>query len=381
MSILPRAKFRGRTARLLVVGLLPFVPTACSDPAGNVTGEDDRQGPAGRFSCSLQADRLTDGGVPRDGIPALTDPLFVAPDDPDASYLRPDDRVISFRIAGTTYAVPHNVLWWHEIVNLDAGGEQLAVTYCPLTGSSLVFDRASVGGAEFGVSGLLFQNNLMMFDRRDEESLWPQMSRTARCGPRSGTELTMYPSMEMRWERWRSIYADGRVVSSRTGFRQFFDYGQYPYGPDYEDPHSDRLLFPSTVEIDPRRPPKERVLGIPGRGGTGIAFPFGSLQELGEVGIATADVRGEEVVVFWEAAARTAVAHHPRAGGDGLLTFEVRGGEIVDVETGSRWRVDGISVAGPLEGERLEPVQQAYVSFWFSWAAFHLATFVWTPPA
>ena len=82
-------------------------------------------------------------------------------------------------MGGEPYAVPLNVLRYHEIVNAtfetDGGLLDLAVTHCPLTGSSMVFDRAAAGGAEFGVSGILYQSNLVMYDRNTSESLWPQM--------------------------------------------------------------------------------------------------------------------------------------------------------------------------------------------------------------
>ena len=94
-------------------------------------------------------------------------------------------------IGGKAVAIPHNILLWHEIVNLQVGGASVAVTYCPLTGSSLAFDRSSVNGAELGVSGLLFNNNLLMYDRNSTQSLWPQMLRQSTCGPRSGAALQM----------------------------------------------------------------------------------------------------------------------------------------------------------------------------------------------
>ncbi len=59
-------------------------------------------------------------------------------------------------------------------------------------------------------------------------------------------------------------------------------------------------------------------------------------------------------------------------------TFEVRGGQIFDAETGSQWRIDGRAVAGPLHGRRLQPVRNAYVAFWFAWAAFQPETHLWT---
>ena len=101
--------------------------------------------------------------------------------------------MIGIEVDGQYVAIPHNILWWHEIVNFNTLGVPLAVTYCPLTGSSMVFDRSGVDGNTFGVSGLLFLNNLIMFNRTAEgttESLFPQMMRGARCGPLDGQTLT-----------------------------------------------------------------------------------------------------------------------------------------------------------------------------------------------
>jgi hypothetical protein len=79
--------------------------------------------------------------------------------------MRNTDRVIGIEAGGVFIAVPHNIWWWHEIVNFDDFGIPLAVSYCPLTGSSMGFDRRSVEGYDVGVSGLLYNNNLIMFNR------------------------------------------------------------------------------------------------------------------------------------------------------------------------------------------------------------------------
>ena len=87
-------------------------------------------------------------------------------------YLLDTDRVIGFLVDGEAWATPHNVGWWHEIMNLDfPEGLQVAVTDRPLTGSSLAFNRSVVEGAALWVSGLHFQNNLIMFDRNDRAFL------------------------------------------------------------------------------------------------------------------------------------------------------------------------------------------------------------------
>lgn len=342
---------------------------ACSDSGPTTAGGDE--GPA--FSCIIPTSQIFDGGPGKDGIPALTDPQLVPADHAEAAYLRDEDRVIGVEIAGEKIAVPHNIGWWHEIVNFNIGSRKMAVTYCPLTGSSLAFDRGSVGGAEFGVSGLLFRNNLIMYDRRTQESLWPQMLRRAGCGPAAGTTLTLVAAVEMTWEGWRTLHPDTKVISSSTGFSR--NYRLYPYG-DYENLNSRVTLFPMP-SIDGRRPPKERVLGVPTGGDGGIAFPFLELEQKGEVVVEEASSNGEPVVVFWESRRQAAAAFSPILDGQ-TLKFEARGGRILDVATGSVWQLDGRAVDGPLAGRRLEPVAQAYVAFWFAWASFQPETRIWT---
>lgn len=353
---------------LMVVGGLLLLLSGCdSESDGPAPGTPP--GPAGA-SCAIPTSNFADGGVGKDGIPALTDPAFV--DAGAADYLADTDRVIGLEVEGQAYAVPHNILWWHEIANLNFDRVQLAVTYCPLTGSSLAFDRAVIDGAEFGVSGLLFNNNLTMYDRTDQESLWPQMNREAGCGPRTGARLTMYPVTETTWAGWQMLHPGTKVVSSATGFNRTYTASGYPYG-DYEERENDRVLF--NVVIDERRPPKERVLGVPDAEG-GTAYPFGALDDGTPVTVINDDVGREPVVVLWSAAARGAMAYRAVVGGQ-TVTFEDRGGTIVDTATESAWTVTGTAIRGPLQGTRLEPVEQAYVAFWFAWALFQPETQVW----
>ena len=323
--------------------------------------------------CIVPTNLFADGGVGKDGIPALTNPPLV--DASQITYLADDSRVIGFLVDGNAVAVPHNILWWHEIINFSFSSARLAVTYCPLTGSSMAFDRASVGGGEFGVSGLLFQNNLTMYDRTSQESLWPQMNREAGCGPRTSARLPMFPIVEMTWAGWRALYPDTRVVSERTGFLRNYSTTGYPYG-NYEDPENGALLFP--MQIDGRRDPKERLLGIPDGDG-GIAFPFFELDEAGPYRVVHEAITGLDVVVFWDRDKEGAMTYRPRAAGQDL-TFEADADGFVDAQTGSRWRLDGLAAEGPLAGEQLEPIAEAYVAFWFAWAAFQPQTRLWEAP-
>ena len=153
----------------------------------------------------------------------------------------------------------------------------MAITYCPLTGSPLGYDRNSIGGDRLGVTGLLFMNNLVMYNRGTPESLFPQMLSEARCGAQVGRRIDRFPIYEMTWGGWKSLYPNTTVVSSDANISR--DYTQYPYG-DYESLSTNRFLYPDMPTLDPRRLPKERVLGLPSTdaGEPGIAFPFLALE-------------------------------------------------------------------------------------------------------
>lgn len=334
------------------------------------------------IQCIVPSSELFDGGPGKDGIPALTDPAMVGPDDPEAAWLDPDQRVIGLLVEGQAIAIPHAVGWWHEIINLNIRGATLAVTYCPLTGSSLAFDRQIVNGDEFGVSGLLYESNLVMYNRSTQEALWSQMGRGVACGANPDVALPMVPVFEMTWEGWRTLHPDTRVPAHLPTADQLFALYQYPYG-NYEE--SEFIFFP-IQNPDESRPPKERVLGIPlGERALpgaefstqGMAFPFGELDRLGPVAAVHAQVGSQEVVVFWNRAWQGAAAF--RASLDGTpATFHVEGEAIVDDATGSHWTLDGKAVSGPLSGRRLDPVSEAYVAFWFAWGTFHPDTDTWT---
>jgi hypothetical protein len=317
---------------------------------------------------------------------------LVDPNSPFIDFLLPTDRVIGIEVNGQFIAVPHNILWWHEIANFDAFG--LMVTYCPLTGSSMVFHRSNAQGVTFGVSGLLFNNNLVMFDRTgidvdgdgEEEgsSLWPQMLGAAFCGPAEGTGLGMFPSIEIEWEDWLALHPETKVVSSRTGVGR--TYTLYPYG-RYEDLNNPQTLFP-LVDADTRRPPKERVLGILARNGLGITFPFGALRAAAGSDVQLVvnyDLAGggegpggaDPMVVLWDGVAGAAIAFRPRTPTRDL-TLQVVNGAFVDAETGSEWTIDGTAIAGPLQGQKLLPIPEAFVSFWFAFSQIFPNPAIWS---
>ena len=359
-------RYRAETAHFGWILVLAGGLASCSDTEIVATLPD--------LNCGdLDPTFLADGGVGRDGIPALTNPAFVALQDETATgYLSDSDRVIGVRIAGEWLALPHNVMYRHEVVNLDRGGQAIAVTYCPLTGSALAFDRASVGGAEFGVSGLLYQANLIMYDRQSDDSLWPQMRGAAACGPSEGHALVRHPVVEMTWRGWRELFPASSVIGV-----ELFDQASYainPYGNAYEHPNNASYLGFPIPSADGRRQPKERVLGLPAEPGSApIAFPFHAMEGRGEKWVAEFDYGGAPAAVLWDRSLFAAVAVRPVAGGRSL-SLRAEADRIVDDETGSQWSVAGVATEGPLAGESLEIVPEAYVAFWLAWVAFNPGT-------
>ena len=344
---------------------MALAPAACGDPLSDVQLATSAQ-----ENCSISNSEIFSGGVGKDGIPALTNPEMVAPGASEAGYLLVDDRVIGLVIGQEALAIPLNIMWWHEIVNLDVAGRQLAVTHCPLTGSSLVFDRSLLAGAELGVSGLLYRNNLIMYDRNGDESLWPQMLRGARCGSKSGVDLRMVAAVEMTWGGWQTLHPQTLVVGSETAFSR--NYRNYPYG-DYDRIDNPDLLYPLSG-IDRTRPPKERVLGIPDGAG-GRAYPYGALEDVGSV----AAIQEADNVIFWDGARQAAMAYRRVFDGE-TLNFRVVDGQIRDDLTESVWQIDGVAISGPMAHRKLAAVAEAFVSFWFAWAAFHPDATLWSAP-
>ena len=342
-----------RVAWLLALTLSATSCGTASDGTGPTVLDND----AGALFCNVPRAELAFVLVPN-AILSLANPPFVTPGHVDASYVAGSDRVVGLVIDDVPIAVPLNVLRFHEVVNLERGGLRLAVTYCPLTGSSLAFDRSGVGGAELRVSGILHHNNLVMFDSSDEPTFFTQMMRgAATCGPgaRTGASLPLIPSFEMRWDAWQSLHPNTSVVSEQTG--GLADYDVNPHV-EYERPDNPLLLVP--FPIDPRRPPKERILGIPTGGDGGPAFPFEKLRRSERLAISALN---GSVVVLWDRSAEAAFAFSTQLDGE-ELGFVTTATGFADVATRSEWSLDGVAVAGPLAGRRLEQITDAYVSFW-----------------
>lgn len=367
------------SAPLLVALVLILVVSGC-DGANPVSGEAGSAEPSDQTgeAAGLLEGGLVEGCRGKDCIPALSDPPTASVS--AISYLDSSSRVISVRFGETYLAVPHRILGWHEIVNVEAGGRHIAVTLCPLTGSSMTFDRSVVGNAEFGVSGLLFQDNLVMYDRRSIESLWAQMMRTAGEGPARGRKLSMIPSVVMSWHGFKELHPEGLAVTSNTGYSR--NYSVYPYRP-FAKSRPPRSIAPveraARSRTDAPIESKERVLGIPDVDSGGVALPYDELTTKSGARVVrlTFDAATGRVVVFWREEFQAAMAFRSVVQGR-EMTFTAEDGTIRDRETGSTWSVEGWALSGPMEGARLEPIPNAYSAFWSAWEAFQPKTRLWT---
>ncbi len=275
---------------------------------------------------NIPRSEILHGGPPRDGIPALSHP--------EAEPARDSAWNDSIMILGLAFgqdarAYPMNILTHHELVNDTLGGKAILISYFPLCGTGMVFERRLDGKLlDFGVSGLLYRSDLLMYDRQTE-SLWSQIEAKAVTGTLAGKKLTLQRSQMMNWGRWRKKYPNTTVMSRRTGHTRNYD--RLPYG-DYA--RTSQLYFP--VPLDPRYHPKLPTLGLRAPNGEARAYP------------------STEVLA---------------AGGRVEDNFEGRAVQITYDEVDAVFHVQ---VAPPIE------VIQGY---WFAWMAFHPKSSVYRAPS
>lgn len=272
-----------------------------------------------RNTLQFPQDKILSGGVPPDGIPALTDPTTV----PASQSGWGDGEMVSgVFFAGEARAYPQNIGWWHEIVNDKVGGHSVCYTFCPLTGTGLVFDGQGDQGQggdriTLGVSGLLFNTNLIMYDRRDRKTLYPQMIYASINS--TPQELRLLPVVETTWGLWKQLYPRTSVVSAQTGYPR--NYGVYPYGSYREDTD---IFFPLAQDFNKNAlaklfHPKEMALGLRGINGTPRVYPF---KAMGERAALNETLDGRDILIVWYKEGLLAIPYNRNVDGRPLM-FEV----------------------------------------------------------
>lgn len=244
---------------------------------------------------SIAYEDILSGGPGKDGIPAIDEPSFVGIEEADWN---DEDAGVFLDIEGDQRFYPFGILVWHEIVNDEVGGEPVAVTFCPLCGTAIVFDREVEGELlDFGVSGYLYQSNLLMYDRQTE-SFWSQTLGRAVVGSYTDTELEWVSMQRLTWAEVKTNYPEAQVLSTDTGHRR--DYGRIPYG-NYDE--TEDLFFPVSIEDDSYFA-KKLFLVVPVEG-VWVAFPWDELREDGgadlelENGTLSVETEGSQTSIFY----------------------------------------------------------------------------------
>jgi hypothetical protein len=335
---------------------------------------------------------------PRDAIPAIVDPAF-APDWRDVAVSFGDGRTYRPRLAaddlvlgveldavreGATgereeqppaRAYPLALLNWHEVVNDGYGGPSL-VTYCPVCRSGLVARRRVRREATtFGVSGLLLNENLVLYDEATD-SRWSQIRAEAVRGPMAGTPLEVLPSSVTTWSDWRADHADTDVLLPPPRSGTVVGEVRLDYGFDLVDQRREAETYLEERlgddHDDSRLAKRALVLGV-ATGEASVAYPVSEVAAHGPI---EARVGGLPVVVAVHAG--SAVAYDRRVAGETRSFARVEGDPSVLRAGGSRWTVaSGRALDGPHEGTRLTQANRSPPMFFFAWLAFHPETRVW----
>jgi hypothetical protein len=317
----------------------------------------------------------------RDAIPAITEPAFGSDwsDLPGGRFEPPtlvdSDTVVGVDVGSVTRAYPLAVLTWHEVVNdtlpTPDGDLPLLVTYCPLCRSAVVADRAVDGSVtRFGVSGYLYESDLVMYDTATD-SLWSQVLARAIRGPETGAALALRPNTLATWGEWRNAHPDTEVLlpppaSGTVVGRVAHNYDRSPYRGNGR-PSIVSVGIPD--DIDTRIPPNVTVLGV-AHGGTARAYPA---DRVAEAGVVNDRVAGLPVVVTTTSGGEL-VGYVRRIGGRTFRFFR----DDVLVAAGSRWeRTSGRALDGPHDGTTLQRANDRSPMFWFAWAGFYPESEIW----
>ena len=329
------------------------------DVTGNGGGEDT--------PWLIPESQIQDGGPGKDGIPSVDAPDFAPVDQID--YIVDNRLVVGVKKGAEVKGYPHQVLDWHEIVNDEIGGTALALTYCPLTNTAIGWGREIDGQVtEFGVSGLLFRNNLIPYDR-NTDSEWSQMQLRSVHGQRSGRVIERIDVIETSWSTWKQMYPESQILTTETGFNR--NYQGYTYGQSYLT--NQNTLFP-VINEDNRLHPKKRVHGLiaDSVADTEAAAKAYVIDRMGDgVNIIQDSFQGMDHVVVGSASLNFAASFHRDLNGTTLDFSPVQDALPVAMEDqeGNRWNVFGEAVSGPREGQKLRHTR-SYTGYWFAWADF-----------
>ena len=164
----------------------------------------------------IPVSEIVRGGPPKDGIRAIDHPQFILPGHLDRRL-----PILGVYHNGIAKAYPLNILDRHEVVNDFFSDAAVVVTYCPLCSSGIAFEAKVYGQYSrrftFGVSGLLYNSDVLLFDR-ETESLWSQIMMQGINGPSRGKRLMPVTTIQSTLGEWLEIHPGSIILSEQTGF-------------------------------------------------------------------------------------------------------------------------------------------------------------------
>jgi hypothetical protein len=330
----------------------------------------------------IPGDEVYSSGIAEDGIPALTNPKYASVAASDA-VIADDLYGIDLELNGEHRFYPVQILNWHEVVNDSWGDRDIAVTYCPLCGTGIVYDRnidlsfdnfPGIVTLSFAATGQVYNNNSLLKDDKTG-SLWVQGLGTAVQGSSIGRSLEVIPSTMMQWKTWKAEYPSGLVLSTDTGVAR--DYTRHPYG-GYDNEKG--VYFPMNF-TSPDFTSKWVVYGV-SEGEGGVAFSDTVLKGTGlnSAKIVTGAVpTGDEPVIavydFSTDNVRVFVARRPdeegvMPGSGMTFSYDFAKKRLTDSETNSVWNAQGLAISGDLKGLQLRELT-AVRGYWACIAALH----------
>ncbi|NOR27236.1 MAG: DUF3179 domain-containing protein [Lutibacter sp.] len=333
-------------------------PTGSNNSDGSPSEDNNSNNPSSN-DWLIPVNEVKDGGPGKDGIPSIDAPKFVNVD--NATFLNDDDLVIGIVNENEVKAYPHKILDWHEVVNDEINSEFITINYCPLTGTAFGWQSEADGvKSSFGVSGLLYNTNLILYDRKTD-SYWPQLKLQCANGELIGDKPTLHNVVETNWGTWKKLYPNTKVLSLETGFSR--NYNNYPYG-DYKT-NQEFFIFTASPSND-ALPNKERVYAILDDKESKI-YQFDKFNN----GNVIKDVfNGKEYLVVGN---ENLIYSFELNVSQSTLNFEYdfNNSEVFfKDDEGNKWSIFGKAIEGPRTGEVLKGAKSV-MSFWFAIAAFY----------
>ena len=308
-------------------------------------------------NMKIRLEEITWGGVIVDGIPSLDNPKMI--DANAAEYMKASDLVFGIEINGDARAYPLRIMGWHEMFNDTIGGVPVALAYCTLCGSGILFETHVQGRSKalvFGSSGFLYRSNKLMFDR-ETNSLWNQFTGQPVSGPliESNIKLKIRPVIITSWEKWKASNPETKILSLKTGHDRNYNSG-HVYNAYFASPD---LMFPTIVRDESVLKRKDYVFGIR-EFGKSKAWPLSVFKTKKIINDAIGD---KNLVLIGDQATRSVRAYR-REG----QTFSPSNTSGQIVAGDQKWRISEDALIAE-NGDKLHRVS-GHIAYWFAWDGY-----------